>query len=387
MREAEKAQGKRRNSAARNACDSREQLIGGVSNGEEARHHGTSADAEHHVEVVHAAIRETVVDALEHAHLEVDAGNTAAGCADRGLTDVSRRGEVNRVGENSLTERRIAGPSGQTRLEVLPQHMANSDGAELDDQIVQATRVRARNQDDNAMKAVALLHVFGVVERSKKFSHVGGAALELVAPAKIDEEQVHVRGTQGVRRSSGIPDRDELHLVTSTAQHRVELGGQAAGSRSAGHVGDQRLERLDARSYVEDAPTLAAGLVLTGRVPGHGPSVTWVGEAWRRTNSALTRFRGSASAGAPAGRRIPRLSGAARRACSAPSRGYGAAQKNLMLMSISFCLSALYGAVSKSSAVNGVTCLRTPLAFENASNPKKPCPLPMPLLLEPPNGR
>ena len=38
-------------------------------------------------------------------------------------------------------------------------------------------------------------------------------------------------------------------------------------------------------------------------------------------------------------------------------------------------------------ALNGSTCLKTPRAFENASKPKKPCPLPMPLLFDPPNGK
>ena len=37
--------------------------------------------------------------------------------------------------------------------------------------------------------------------------------------------------------------------------------------------------------------------------------------------------------------------------------------------------------------MNGVICFKTPRAFENAPNPKKPSPLPMPLLLDPPNGR
>ena len=70
------------------------------------------------------------------------------------------------------------------------------------------------------------------------------------------------------------------------------------------------------------------------------------------------------------------------------SKAHGrASQRYLMLRSMRSCLNLVKGAIISSIPLNGNTCLNTPRAFENASKPKTPWPLPMPLLFEPPNGK
>ena len=78
VREAQKAQRQRWNASAGHIGDPGHDLVRCVADRQQARHDGAGTDAEHHVEVVHAAVGEAIVETLENTHLVVDAGDASA---------------------------------------------------------------------------------------------------------------------------------------------------------------------------------------------------------------------------------------------------------------------------------------------------------------------
>jgi hypothetical protein len=92
--EPQEAQRQRRDPSARHSSDTRDELVGRVADRQQARDHGACADAKHHVEVVHPTIGEAIIEALENAHLVVDAGDASPRGADGGLADAAGAGEV-----------------------------------------------------------------------------------------------------------------------------------------------------------------------------------------------------------------------------------------------------------------------------------------------------
>ena len=120
----------------------------------------------------------------------------------------------------------------------MSKHVANPYGAELDDQIVETAHVRTRHQHHDAVESIALLDVFGVIERLEELPNLGHAGFEILAPAKVDQQKVHIRRPKGVRRAQGIPDRQHLDLVATRSKDGVDLRPQALGPGRRAHVID-----------------------------------------------------------------------------------------------------------------------------------------------------
>jgi hypothetical protein len=83
-------------------------------------------------------------------------------------------------------------------MEALPKNIADPYSAKLDDQIIEAGRIGARHEHDDAMETVALLHIFVVIELLEKLPNLGDTVFEVFTPAKVDEQQVHVGGPKRI---------------------------------------------------------------------------------------------------------------------------------------------------------------------------------------------
>ena len=122
--------------------------------------------------------------------------------------------------------------------------MPDAGCPKLDHDVVEPGRIGARNQHHDTMEPVALFHVFGMVERDEKPANVGVAAVEVLAPAEVDQEQVHVCRREHVARQVRRPNGDYLELLSPGGQHRVPPRGEAGRQRGRRHVVDQRVERM-----------------------------------------------------------------------------------------------------------------------------------------------
>jgi hypothetical protein len=89
------------------------------------------------------------------------------------------------------------------------------------------------------VEAISLLDIFGVIERLEELSDLGHTVLEILAPSKVDEQEVHVGRPERIRRAEGIPDRHELDLVAAGAEHWIDLRPQALGAWRRAHVVDE----------------------------------------------------------------------------------------------------------------------------------------------------
>ena len=192
VRKPQKAQRERWNAAAFHACDARHELVRRVSDRKKAGDDGACTDTEQHVEVVDSAVGEAVVEALEHAHLVVDARDSPAGTADGRFADPARARQLVGRPKHLGCESRVARPGGSILAKVLAKNVAHPNGAELDDQVVDTFGVRAGHEHDDAVKAIALLDVLVVVERLQELADLRCPVFEVLAPAKIDEQQIHI---------------------------------------------------------------------------------------------------------------------------------------------------------------------------------------------------
>ena len=110
VREAQEAERERRNSPPAYSSDGGHELVGRVTHREQAGYDGTGTDAEHHVEIVDAAVGQAVIEALERTHLEVDSRDPAARRANGGLPDSPRLRQVDTVREDARPELGVVRP-------------------------------------------------------------------------------------------------------------------------------------------------------------------------------------------------------------------------------------------------------------------------------------
>ena len=139
-----------RDAAAFVPGDRGHELLGGVAVGQQAGDHRAGADAEEHVHVVHGAVRQAVVDALERAELEEDGGDAAAGRSQGGAP--FSRCEHQPHGQVQHPPRVALGGLVGAEAALL-EHVAHAAPAQLDQHVVDEGAVGAADQHHDAVEA------------------------------------------------------------------------------------------------------------------------------------------------------------------------------------------------------------------------------------------